>query len=206
MALLSRFYRIGDGELSLDGVDVNEFDSEWYTQQVALVSQEPVLFSGTVRYNIAYGANAEKATDENIRRAARLANATEFIDSLPNGLDTVLGERGGTLSGGQRQRIAIARAVLKDAPILILDEATSALDTESEKLVQEALDRLMVGRTSLVIAHRLSTVLSADKICVMQGGRVVEQGRHADLMRNSEDSTYKRLMKTQTSAFINSKA
>jgi subfamily B ATP-binding cassette protein MsbA len=144
------------------------------------VTQETVLFNDTVRNNIAYGR--PQATDAEIREAARVAFAAEFIDQLPQGYETVVGERGTLLSGGQRQRIAIARAVLVDAPVLILDEATSALDTESERLVQEAVDRLLAGRTVFVIAHRLSTIVHADLILVLDQGRIVERGTHAELL------------------------
>jgi len=146
-----------------------------------IVSQDTVLFNDTVRANVAYGAES-KYTQAQIEAAARAANAHEFIAALPQGYDTVLGERGTRLSGGQRQRLAIARALLTDPPVLILDEATSALDTESERLVQEALDRLLAGRTTFVIAHRLSTIVHATQILVMDAGRVVERGTHAELL------------------------
>jgi subfamily B ATP-binding cassette protein MsbA len=147
---------------------------------MGIVTQEAVLFNDTVRANIAFGS--PDASDEDIRRAAVIANADEFISQMEQGYDTCIGDRGGRLSGGQRQRLAIARAVLKNPPILILDEATSALDTESERLVQEALTSLMKDRTSVVIAHRLSTIVHADLICVMDDGRIVEQGTHEQLM------------------------
>lgn len=161
---------------------------------MAIVPQEVILFSGTIRENIAYG-NPD-ATEEEIREAARQANAFDFIESFPDKFNTEVGDRGIQLSGGQKQRIAIARAVLKDPAILILDEATSALDSESEKLVQEALDKLMVGRTSIVIAHRLSTIRKADKIIVIDNGKVVESGKHEVLME-IENGIYSNLMQLQ---------
>jgi subfamily B ATP-binding cassette protein MsbA len=163
---------------------------------VAIVPQETLLFGGTVRENIAYGRM--EATEEEIEDAARAANAHEFIASLSHGYDTIVGERGVRLSGGQRQRIAIARAILKDARILILDEATSSLDAQSEVLVQEALERLMVGRTTLVIAHRLSTIRNADQILVLEGGRIVEAGRHEELL--GRNGLFARLYQTQLTA------
>ncbi len=178
--LIPRFYDVTGGSVTVDGQDVREVTTESLRSQVGLVPQETALFSASVRENIRYGRL--DATDEEIEAAARDANAHEFIMKLPEGYDTEIGERGANLSGGQRQRIAIARAILKDPKILILDEATSALDTESEKVVQAALDRLMVGRTSFVIAHRLSTVIGADRIYVLDGGRVREQGSHEELL------------------------
>ena len=160
---------------------------------VTAVTQEPVLFSGTVYDNIAYGK--PQATQEEVERAARASNAHAFIQTLPQGYSCVVGERGGLLSGGQRQRIALARALLKDAPILILDEATSALDSESERLVQQAIDNLVEGRTVLVIAHRLSTVQAADQILVMEEGRVVERGTHAELV--AAGGRYRSLVSSQ---------
>ena len=169
-------------------------------QHIAYVPQEPLLFHRTVRENIAYGR--PDATEDEILRAAREANALEFIERLPRGLDTQVGERGVKLSGGQRQRIAIARAILMDAPILVLDEATSALDSESEKLIQDALENLMRGRTSLVIAHRLSTVAALDRIVVIRDGEIVEDGRHADLV--DAGGEYAQLWSRQSGAFLGS--
>ncbi len=179
--LIPRFYMPSAGRVLLDGQDLNAIKLADLRRQIALVSQEIVLFNDTILANIAYGAMAD-APRSAIESAAVAANALEFINAQPNGFDTVVGERGIRLSGGQRQRIAIARAILKDAPILILDEATSALDTESERLIQAALDDLMRGRTTIVIAHRLSTIEHCDRIVVLEAGRIVEQGKHAELL------------------------
>ena len=166
--------------IEIDGHDVRDVTLDSLREQIGIVPQETMLFSSSVRENIRYGRL--DATDEEIEEAARAANAEEFILQLPEGYETKIGERGLNLSGGQRQRIAIARAILKNPRILILDEATSALDTESEKIVQAALDKLMVGRTSFAIAHRLSTIFNADCIYVIDGGHIVEQGTHAELL------------------------
>jgi subfamily B ATP-binding cassette protein MsbA len=179
--LIPRFYEPRGGRVLIDGVDTREIKLASLRALTGIVSQDTVLFNDTVRNNIAYGAG-DRFTDEQIERAARAANAHTFIAALQDGYDTVLGERGTRLSGGQRQRLAIARALLVDPPILILDEATSALDTESERLVQEAVDRLLAGRTVFVIAHRLSTVVHADLILVLDQGRIVERGTHAELL------------------------
>ena len=178
--LIPRFYDVTEGRITIDGVDVRDYTLRSLRAQIALVTQSTFLFNDTVKANIAYG-DIGKSMDE-IASAARAANAHEFITALPQGYDTPVGELGVTLSGGQRQRLAIARALLKDAPILILDEATSALDTESERLVQQAIERLMVNRTSLVIAHRLSTIRRADRIVVIVRGQVVEEGTHEELL------------------------
>ncbi|NBN79752.1 ATP-binding cassette domain-containing protein [Microvirga tunisiensis] len=191
--LLMRFYDPTAGSVRLDGVDLRDADPEAVRARIALVPQDTVVFGSTAADNIAYGRPG--ASREEIRRAAELARAHDFIMALPQGYDTVLGERGITLSGGQRQRIAIARAVLKDAPVLLLDEATSALDAESETLVQQALERLMQGRTTVVIAHRLATVLKADRIVVMDQGQIVESGTHAELV--ARDGLYARLARLQ---------
>jgi subfamily B ATP-binding cassette protein MsbA len=179
--LIPRFYEPTSGRILLDGVDTREIALPALRSLIGIVSQDTVLFNDTVRHNLAYGA-AGKYTDAQIEAAAHAANAHRFIAELPNGYDTVLGERGTRLSGGQRQRLSIARALLVDPPILILDEATSALDTESERLVQEAIDRLLEGRTVFVIAHRLSTIAHADQILVLERGRVVEHGTHGALL------------------------
>ncbi len=180
--LIPRFYTPDSGQILLDGVDTKTLTLASLRRQIGLVSQDVVIFNDTVRNNIAYGALAG-ADDSEVVKAAEAAHAREFIDTLPQGFDTVLGQRGVGLSGGQRQRIAIARAFLKDAPVLILDEATSALDSESERHIQEALEELRRGRTTIVIAHRLSTIEWADRILVMSGGRIVESGTHEKLLK-----------------------
>jgi subfamily B ATP-binding cassette protein MsbA len=192
--LLPRFYPYQKGRILLDGQELSEYTLESLRRQIALVSQDVVLFNDTIAGNIAYGALAG-ADRESIIAAATAAHAMEFIDQLPDGLDTVLGEDGTLLSGGQRQRLAIARALLKNAPLLILDEATSALDTESERAIQEALKEVMKNRTTLVIAHRLSTIENADQVIVLSQGKLVEQGSHAELL--AENGIYARLYKTQ---------
>ncbi len=181
-SLLPRFYDLEQGNITIDGVDLFDYRLKNLRQQFALVSQQVSLFNDTIANNIAYGRLGESVSDEQIRVAAKAAHALEFIDQLPEGLNTVIGENGILLSGGQRQRLAIARAILKDAPILILDEATSALDSESERYIQEALEAVMKNRTTLVIAHRLSTIESADHIVVMDGGHIIEQGTHQQLL------------------------
>jgi ATP-binding cassette, subfamily B, bacterial MsbA len=178
--LVPRFYQPSSGRITLDGVDLDDYRLADLRRQIALVGQRVMLFDDSVAANIAY---ASEATPEQLRAAAEAANAWEFIERLPRQLDTPIGENGALLSGGQRQRLAIARAILRDAPLLILDEATAALDTESERLVQEALDKLMPERTTLVIAHRLSTIEHADQVLVLDQGRLVEQGTHAELLQ-----------------------
>jgi subfamily B ATP-binding cassette protein MsbA len=180
-ALLYRFYEPQSGEILIDGVSISSIKRVELRDRIGIVPQDPILFNGTIRENIRYGKL--DSTDEEIVEAARAANVEEFVTGFAEGYETMVGERGVTLSGGQRQRVAIARAVLKNPRILILDEATSALDTKSEALVREALERLMIGRTTLVIAHRLTTVQDADQIAVIDGGRVVERGAHQELMR-----------------------
>ncbi|WP_298725562.1 lipid A export permease/ATP-binding protein MsbA [uncultured Ferrovibrio sp.] len=194
--LVPRFYDVSAGRVLIDGQDVREVSVESLRRSIALVSQELTLFDDTIRANIAYGR--PEATQAEIEAAARNAAAHDFIMALPQGYDTLVGENGVKLSGGQRQRIAIARAMLRDAPILLLDEATSALDTESERLIQAALTDLMQGRTTLVIAHRLSTVIDADVIFVLDQGRLVEQGSHAELL--ARGGVYARLYATQFAA------
>jgi len=192
--LLPRFMDPTRGRITIDGVDLRDFTLESLRDQMGIVSQETVIFHDTVRANIAYGADGRWSQEE-IEAAARVANATDFIDELAHGYDTQLGDRGVRLSGGQRQRIGIARAVLRDPPILILDEATSSLDTESERLIQGALEALFSGRTALVIAHRLSTVLDADRIVVLDEGRIVDVGTHAELCEKG--GLYQRLFEMQ---------
>jgi ATP-binding cassette subfamily B protein len=191
--LLLRFYDPASGTISFDGVPIKTADPRSVRANVALVPQDSVVFATSARENIRFGR--PEASDAEVERAAELAHATEFIRRLPEGFEAQLGERGVTLSGGQRQRIAIARAILRDAPLLLLDEATSALDAESETLVQTALEGLMRDRTTLVIAHRLATVLSCDRILVMDHGRIVEQGTHASLV--AANGLYARLARLQ---------
>lgn len=192
-ALLSRFYDPDTGAIELDGVPFLELEPSWLRQQVGVVAQEPVLFATSVRDNIRYGR--PDASDADVEKAARAANAHEFISAFPEGYETLVGERGVRLSGGQKQRVAIARALVKDPRVLVLDEATSALDAESEHLVQEALERLMVGRSTLVIAHRLSTVKDADRVLVLDHGTVVERGTHAELVE--VEGLYRQLVERQ---------
>ncbi|CDY37776.1 BnaC04g00490D [Brassica napus] len=194
VSLIERFYDPQAGEVLIDGVNLKEFQLKWIRSKIGLVSQEPVLFTSSIKDNIAYGK--EDATLEEIKAAAELANASKFVDKLPQGLDTMVGEHGTQLSGGQKQRIAVARAILKDPRILLLDEATSALDAESERVVQEALDRIMVNRTTVVVAHRLSTVRNADTIAVIHQGKIVEKGSHTELLKDPEGA-YSQLIRLQ---------
>lgn len=192
-ALITRFYDPQMGAVVFDELDVRTLDAQWLRSQIGFVAQEPVLFSTSILENIRYGKPS--ASESEVESAARAANAHDFIAHFPEGYQTAVGERGVQLSGGQKQRIAIARALLKDPRVLILDEATSALDAESEHLVQEALERLMQGRTTLIIAHRLSTVMRADRVVVLSGGQVAQSGTHASLVR--EDGIYRRLVERQ---------
>jgi ATP-binding cassette, subfamily B, bacterial len=191
--LLLRFYDPTSGIVSLDGIDIAQADPADLRARIALVPQDAVIFGASIADNIAYGAPG--ASRDEIRAAAERAAADLFIKALPQGYDTLIGERGVTLSGGERQRLAIARAILKNAPVLLLDEATSALDAENETLVQGALDALMAGRTTLVIAHRLATIVNAHRILVMDGGRIVEQGTHQTLL--AQGGLYARLARLQ---------
>jgi ABC transporter fused permease/ATP-binding protein len=192
--LLLRFYEPEQGQILVDGQNINGYDLSAYRANLGIVPQEVILFGGSIRENIAYGR--PRATEAEIRDAARKANALQFIENFPEGFDTLVGERGVKLSGGQRQRVAIARAILKDPRILILDEATSSLDAESEHLVQTALDELMHGRTTIIIAHRLATIRKADRIYVISGGQIVESGTHEQLLHQPE-GTYANLVRLQ---------
>lgn len=196
--LILRFADVHDGAITIDGQNVSEVSQVSLRENIAYVPQETALFHRSIAENIAYGK--PDATMEEIVRAAKLANAHEFIEKMPDGYDTLVGERGAKLSGGQRQRVAIARAILKDAPILLLDEATSALDSESEALIQDALEKLMKGRTSIVVAHRLSTIASLDRIIVLEDGKIIEQGSHDDLI--GKHGAYDHLWSRQSGAFL----
>jgi ATP-binding cassette subfamily B protein len=196
--MLLRFSDITDGTIAVDGQDISQVTQKSLRENIAYVPQEPMLFHRSLYDNIAYGK--PNATKEEVHDAAAKANALEFIEKLPEGFETTVGERGVKLSGGQRQRIAIARAILKDAPILVLDEATSALDSESEKLIQDALAKLMKGRTSIVVAHRLSTISKLDRIIVLENGEISEQGSHQQLLKDK--GTYAKLWAHQSGGFI----
>lgn len=198
-ALIPRLYEIDSGSITIDGTDIKEFTISSLREQIAMVFQDNFLFDGTVRENLLYGK--ENATDEEIAFAIKSAYLDEFVKKLPQGLDTMIGERGLLLSGGQKQRLAIARAILKNAPVVILDEATSALDNKSEKVVQQALDKLMEGRTTIVIAHRLSTIMDSDKILVINDGNVVEEGSHSELL--AKNGPYSVLYNSQFSKVHN---
>ncbi|HVF17351.1 MAG TPA: ATP-binding cassette domain-containing protein, partial [Steroidobacteraceae bacterium] len=195
--LIQRLYDVNNGRVLIDGQDVRGATQASLRAQIAIVQQEPILFHRSLAENIAYAR--PEATQAQIERAARLANAHDFITRLPRGYRTLVGERGVKLSGGERQRVALARAFLADAPILILDEATSSLDSESEALIQQAMDRLMKGRTSIVIAHRLSTVRTMDRILVFENGVIVEDGSHESLLRR-QHGHYRRLFDRQSGA------
>ncbi|WCJ22612.1 ABC transporter B family member 11 [Euphorbia peplus] len=194
ISLIERFYDPQVGEVLIDGVNIKEFQLKWIREKIGLVSQEPVLFTGSIKDNIAYGK--DKATIEEITVAVDLANAAKFIDKLSQGLDTTVGEHGIQLSGGQKQRIAIARAIIKDPRILLLDEATSALDSESEKVVQDALNKIMINRTTVVVAHRLSTIKNADMVAVLNRGKIIEKGSHSELL-SDPDGAYSQLIRLQ---------
>ncbi len=193
--LICRFYDVLEGQILIDSVDVRDYDIEELRRRIGVVLQEPFLFYGTVGANVAYGKPT--ATMEEIIAAAKAANAHDFIVGFPDGYDTMVGERGQTLSGGERQRISIARAILNNPIILILDEATSSVDTETEKLIQEALDRLIANRTTIAIAHRLSTLRKADRLIILDKGEIVEQGSHEELSAK-EGGIYAKLLRMQT--------
>ncbi|XP_074317748.1 ABC transporter B family member 11-like [Silene latifolia] len=202
ISLVERFYDPQSGEVLIDGINIKEFQVKWIREKIGLVSQEPVLFGSSIKDNIAYGKDG--ATDEEIRTAVELANAAKFIDKLPQGLDTLVGDHGTQLSGGQKQRVALARAILKDPRILLLDEATSALDVESERIVQEALDNLMGDRTTIVVAHRLSTVRNVDVIAVIHQGKVVEKGPYSELI--AEEGAFAQLVRLQQKGEVSEQA
>ena len=199
--LLLRFADVQAGEILIDGQNIKDVRQVSLRENIAYVPQETALFHRSIADNIAY-AHPDAPRDE-IERAAKLANAHDFVKDLPDGYETLVGERGIRLSGGQRQRVAIARAILKDAPILVLDEATSALDSESEALIQDALEKLMKGRTSIVVAHRLSTVASMDRIVVLDDGKIIEQGTHEELLKK-KNGAYHKLWSRQSGAFLDS--
>ena len=197
--LIQRLYDLDGGRITVDGQDISKVTQASLREAVGLVPQDPVLFHRSIAENIAYGRPG--ATMDEIEEAARLAHVDEFVRDLPKGYETLVGERGVKLSGGERQRVAIARAILAATPILVLDEATSSLDSVSEHYIREAMDRLAAGRTTIVIAHRLSTVQRLDRILVFDRGRIVEDGAHDDLMRR-EAGVYRRLVETQTGSFL----
>ena len=196
VSLLPRFFDVSAGDILLDGFSIRDYTLDSLRANISLVSQDVVLFNDTIRNNLAYGELREYSEAE-ILEAARAAHVLEFVEDMPDGLDTLVGDRGVLLSGGQRQRIAIGRALLKNAPVLILDEATSSLDSQSERRIQEALNELMKNRTTLVIAHRLSTVERADRIIVLDGGKIVESGTHKELL--DRDGHYAALYRMQFS-------
>lgn len=201
--LLLRFYSPASGKILIDGQDISEATQESLRKNISMVPQDPILFHRTLTENITYGKRG--SSKEEVERAAELAHCTEFIKELPLGFDTYVGERGIKLSGGERQRVAIARAILKNAPILVLDEATSSLDSNSEMLIQDALNNLMRGRTTIVIAHRLSTIKKMDRIIVIDGGKIIEQGSHNELLQN-DNSLYKKLWELQAGGFLKSES
>ena len=198
--LLMRLFNLTEGEITIDGVDISKISQENLREQIAFVPQDPVLFHRTLMENIRYGRR--DATNGEVLKAAHLAHCDDFIDKLPQGYETYVGERGIKLSGGERQRVAIARAILKNAPILILDEATSSLDSHSESLIQDALHKLIEGKTTIVIAHRLSTIRQMDRIIVLDKGKIIEDGRHEELSKK-ENGLYKKLWDLQAGGFKN---
>jgi ABC-type multidrug transport system fused ATPase/permease subunit len=195
--LVPRFYDVREGAITIDGVDIRKASMKSLREQISIVTQDTILFNESVAMNIAAGR--PQYTEERIRQAAKAAHADGFVEALANGYETNIGEAGGTLSGGQRQRLAIARALIKDPSILILDEATSSLDSESEQAIQQAIEEFIVGRTTIVIAHRLSTIQRADRILVLDEGRIVEHGTHEELLQRDE-SIYRRLYEVQFAA------
>jgi ATP-binding cassette subfamily B protein len=197
--LILRLYNLTSGQILIDKQDIGQTTQESLRENISLVPQDPILFHRTLKDNIRYGK--PEATDEEVVNASKLAHCADFIDVLPNKYDTLVGERGIKLSGGERQRIAIARAILKNAPILILDEATSSLDSYSESLIQKALDNLMKGRTTIVIAHRLSTIRKMDRIIVMEDGKITEEGTHEELS-SRKGGLYKDLWELQAGGFV----
>jgi ABC-type multidrug transport system fused ATPase/permease subunit len=198
LKLLFRFYDVSSGKILIDGQDISAVTQDSLRDCLSLVPQDPILFHRPLIENIRYAK--QDATDEEVLRAAKLAHAHEFVEKLSHGYQTMVGERGIKLSGGERQRIAIARAILKDAPILILDEATSSLDSESEMLIQDALNNLMKGRTTIVVAHRLSTIMAMDRIVVIKDGAIIEEGKHDELVKASS-GTYQKLWEIQAGGF-----
>ncbi|MDP3880958.1 MAG: ATP-binding cassette domain-containing protein, partial [bacterium] len=196
--LLFRFHDLDKGEIKIDGQDISEVSQDSLRDNVSLVPQDPILFHRSLMENIRYAR--ENASDGEVIEAAKQAHAHDFISSFPKGYDTLVGERGVKLSGGERQRVAIARAILKDAPILVLDEATSSLDSESEMFIQDALKKLMKGRTTIVVAHRLSTIMQMDRIVVIQNGDIIEEGKHEELVK-AQQGTYQRLWEIQAGGF-----
>ena len=192
--LVTRFYDVNEGAIKIDGTDIRQISKKSLRNLMGLVTQDSILFNDTIRNNVSLGKDG--ATEEEVIDALKIANAWEFVKDLPQGMETNIGDSGNKLSGGQKQRLSIARAVLKNPPIMILDEATSALDTESERLVQKALENMMKNRTSIVIAHRLSTIQNADRIIVMQKGEIVEQGKHEELL--AKKSVYQKLVEMQS--------
>jgi ATP-binding cassette subfamily B protein len=193
--LVSRFYDVSDGRILIDGQDIREYDLHWLRSNVGVVLQDPYLFHGTIADNIRYGK--PEASMAEVVTAARAANAHDFISQLPDACDTMVGERGQSLSGGERQRVSIARAILHNPKILVLDEATSSVDTKTERQIQEALDRLMEGRTTFAIAHRLSTLRDADTIVVLDKGSIIETGTHEALLERGDDGAYAKLFQAQ---------
>ena len=192
--LVTRFYDVNEGSINIDGTDIRDLTKHSLRGLMGLVTQDSILFNETIKNNILLGK--ADATDEDVLAALKIANAWEFVKDLPEGIDTNIGDSGNKLSGGQKQRLSIARAVIKNPPIMVLDEATSALDTESERLVQDALENMMKNRTSIVIAHRLSTIQNADEIIVMQKGEIVEQGKHQELL--DQQGVYSKLVAMQS--------